>query len=119
MLSIFIIVILKIAYDNFILNSYYNHGEELIYKIEKNKMESRVYPISLASNGIPIPQKIKRYKYIAIISTEVIGEAWYTKYNIQIKNNTPSFSLIFIQLSNGAIKEIIFTNIGTDSIIET
>ena len=84
MLSIFIIVILKIAYDSFILNSYYNHGEELIYKIEKNKMESRVYPISLASNGIPIPQKIKRYKYIAIISTEVIGEAWYTKYNIQI-----------------------------------
>ena len=69
--------------------------------------------------GIPIPQKIKRYKYIAIISTEVIGEAWYTKYNIQIKNNTPSFSLIFIQLSNGTIKEIIFTNIGTVSIIET
>ena len=68
--------------------------------------------------GIPIPQKMKKYKCIAIISTEVIGTAWYTKYNSQIKNNPSSFSLIFIQLSNETIEEIIFTNIGTDSIIE-
>lgn len=39
-------------------------------------------------------------------------------YNIQIKNNTSSFSVIFIELSNRRDKDIVFTNNGTDSIIE-
>ena len=67
LLSIFIIVILKIAYDSFILNSYYNHGEELIYKIEKNKMESRVYPISLASIGIKKYKIGESFKYKSLL----------------------------------------------------
>lgn len=61
---------------------------------------------------------MNRFKYVAIISTDVIKRAWYTKYNIQINNNTSSFSVIFIELSNNIIKNIIFTNKGTDSIIE-
>lgn len=68
--------------------------------------------------GFPIPQKMNRFKYVAFISTDVIGRAWYTKYNIQINNNTSSFSVIFIELLNNIIKDIIFTNNGTDSIIE-
>ena len=68
--------------------------------------------------GFPIPQKMNRFKYVAIISTDVIKRAWYTKYNIQINNNTSSFSVIFIELLNNIIKDIIFTNNGTDSIIE-
>ena len=67
LLSIFIIVILKIAYDSFILNSYYNHGEELIYKIEKNKMGSRVYPISLASIGIKKYKIGESFKYKSLL----------------------------------------------------
>lgn len=39
-------------------------------------------------------------------------------YNIQIKNNTSSFSVMFIELSNRRDKDIVFTNNGTDSIIE-
>ena len=38
-------------------------------------------------------------------------------YNIQIKNNTSSFSVMFIELSNRRDKDIVFTNNGTDSII--
>ena len=68
--------------------------------------------------GFLVPQKMNRFKYVAIISTDVIGRAWYTKYNIQINNNTSSFTVIFIELSNNIIKNIIFTNNGTDSIIE-
>ena len=39
-------------------------------------------------------------------------------YNIQIKNNTSSFSVMFIELSNRRDKDIVFTNNSTDSIIE-
>lgn len=39
-------------------------------------------------------------------------------YNIQIKNNTSSFSVMFIELSNRRDKDIVFTNNETDSIIE-
>lgn len=42
----------KTAYDSFMLNSYYSHGDELIAKIEKYNMERHTYPLSLDSIGI-------------------------------------------------------------------
>ena len=52
LLSILAFFIGKIAYDSFMLNSYYSHGDELIAKIEKYNMERHTYPRSLDSIGI-------------------------------------------------------------------
>ena len=52
LLSILAFFIGKIAYDSFMLNSYYSHGDELIAKIEKYNMERHTYPLSLDSIGI-------------------------------------------------------------------
>lgn len=52
LLSILAFFIGKTAYDSFMLNSYYSHGDELIAKIEKYNMERHTYPLSLDSIGI-------------------------------------------------------------------
>lgn len=52
LLSIFVFVIGRIAYNSFMLNSYYSHGDELIAKIEKYKIDRRTYPLFSDSIGI-------------------------------------------------------------------